>query len=140
MYRLGLDTNVLAYAEGVGDARRCARAIDIVQTLVPAAVVLPAQVLGELFNVLTRKGGASPEAAREAVLEWEGTFPVAGSDWTAFRSALELAAAHRLGMWDALILSVAADRRCDFLLTEDLQPGFEWRGVRVLDPFSSELP
>ena len=38
-------------------------------------------------------------------------------------------------IWDALILSVAAESRCCLLLSEDLQPGFTWRGVTVVNPF-----
>ena len=51
--RVAIDTNVLVYAEGVGNAERCKRAADVVALLDGSNVVLPAQVLGELFNVLT---------------------------------------------------------------------------------------
>ena len=37
---------------------------------------------------------------------------------------------------DALIMAVAADNHCRFLLTEDLQSGFTWRGVTVINPFT----
>ena len=68
--RLALDTNVLAYAEGVGDASRCTLAIDLVERLagIGADAILPAQVLGELFGVLTGKAGRQATAARESVL------------------------------------------------------------------------
>lgn len=44
---------------------------------------------------------------------------------------------HRLGWWDAVVLSAAADARCRLLLSEDLQEGFTWGGVTVTNPFSS---
>jgi predicted nucleic acid-binding protein len=34
------------------------------------------QVLGELFDVLVRKGGKSRSDARDALLRWRDTFPV----------------------------------------------------------------
>ena len=49
---IALDTNVLAYAEGVGDAQRQALALALIERLPPARVRLPAQVLGELVRVL----------------------------------------------------------------------------------------
>ena len=53
------------------------------------------------------------------------------------RSALDLAQDHRLAIWDSLILSVAAEHRCRVLLSEDMQDGFVWSGVTVINPFAA---
>ena len=135
--RIGLDTNVLAYAEGVGDAKRCKAARDLVARLPGHLVVLPAQTLGELHRVLVGKTGRSAKAARSAILGWADAFDVADSTFEAMRAALDLAADHQVPIWDALILSVSADQACRLLLSEDFQHGFTWRGVTVLDPFRS---
>ncbi|MHB8972348.1 MAG: hypothetical protein ACYC3X_15760 [Pirellulaceae bacterium] len=37
-------------------------------------------------------------------------------------------------IWDALVLSVAAENHCRLLLSEDFQAGFIWRGVTVVNP------
>jgi len=136
--RVALDTNVLAYAEGIGDSPRCGLALRLLKVLPGREVVLPAQALGELSSVLTRKGQRSPAEARSAVLVWADSFPVADSTWFAFQSALDLTADHQLPIWDALILSVAAESHCRVLLSEDFQDGFTWRGVTVVNPFASE--
>lgn len=137
--RAALDTNFLAYAEGIGDARRCDMARSLIAQIPAERVVLPAQTLGELYRVMTGKAGLVPDAARAAVLSWADSFDVADSTWTAFQSAFDLGADHSLQIWDALILSVAAENRCRLLLSEDFQSGFTWRGVTVVDPFSSVL-
>lgn len=134
--RVALDTNVLAYAEGLGDERRCRAAMQLVEQLPSNGVVLPAQSLGELSRVLTGKARRSASQAREAVLSWADSFEVADSTWFAFQSALDLTVDHQLPMWDALILAVAAENHCRLLLSEDFQSGFTWRGVTVLDPFA----
>ena len=134
--RVALDTNILAYAEGLGDDVRCSAAMQLVAQLPVASVVLLAQTLGELTRVLTGKARRSPTAAREAVLGWADSFAVADSSWTAFQAALDLVVDHQLPMWDALILAVAAENRCRLLLSEDFQDGFTWRGVTVVDPFA----
>jgi predicted nucleic acid-binding protein len=133
--RAALDTNILAYAEGVGDDGRCASAIKLIEQLPAEFVLLPAQTLGELYRVLTGKANRNATAAREAILGWADSFEVADSSWSAFQSALDLSVDHGLQIWDALILSVAAENRCRVLLTEDLQNGFTWRGVTVVNPF-----
>lgn len=106
--RVAIDTGVLAYAEGVGDAERCGAAIDLVARLPEPAVVLPAQVLGELMLVLTRKAGRTRAAARDAVLGWADSFDVIDSTWVSFQSALDLAVNHEFRMWDAVVMAVAA--------------------------------
>lgn len=134
--RVALDTNVLAYAEGLGDELRCSAAMQLVEQLPGNDVVLPAQALGELSRVLTGKAKRSASQAREAVLSWADSFEVADSTWFAFQSALDLTVDHQLPMWDALILAVAAENHCRLLLSEDFQSGFTWRGVTVLNPFA----
>jgi len=81
--RVALDTNVLAYAEGLGDQSRCGR--------------------------------------------------------PAFQAALDLNVDHKLQIWDALILAVAAEQHCRILLTEDMHAGFTWRGVTLVNPFAPEI-
>ncbi len=74
--RVALDTNVLAYAEGINGAERRDAAVDLVRKLPQEAGVVPIQVLGELFNVLVRKAGKSRSDARDALLSWRDTFSV----------------------------------------------------------------
>lgn len=133
--RCAIDTNVLAYAEGVGDPERCRTAIALVEKLPEPAIVLPAQVLGELMLVLTRKAGRQSEAAREAVLGWADSFEVVDSTWASFQAAFDLSVNHEFRMWDALVMAVAAESHCRIMLSEDLQHGFTWRGVTIVNPF-----
>ena len=132
---VAIDTNVLAYAEGAGDQARCAAATALMATLPESAVILPVQVLGELYRVLVGKLRQPSAQAQEAVLQWSDTFTVRDSTWSALQSALDLSRMHGLSIWDSLILSVAAEQRCRVLLSEDLQDGFTWRGTTVVDPF-----
>lgn len=135
--RLALDTNILAYAEGVGDVTRCADAIRLIEQLPAERVLLPAQTLGELFRVLTRKAKRGAGHIREAIMAWADSFEVADSSWSAFQAAMDLSMDHRLQIWDALIMAVTAENRCRLLVSEDLQNGFTWRGVTVVNPFAA---
>jgi len=136
--RVALDTNILVYAEGLGDEARCSAALLLVEQLPGGAVLLPAQALGELSRVLTGKAKRTAAQAREAVLGWADSFEVADSSWPAFQAALDLMVDHKLPMWDALILAVVAENHCRLLLSEDFQNGFTWRGVTVVDPFVAQ--
>ena len=133
--RIAIDTNVLCYAEGIGDAARRDTSLAILTKLMPEDVVIPAQVLGELFRVLTGKAKCPPDTARSRILQWADSFAVADSTWAAFQSAFDLANDHGFQTWDALILAVTAENRCRILLTEDMQHGFTWRGVTIVNPY-----
>ncbi len=138
--RIAFDTNVLACAEGINGAERRDAALALIRRLPQEAAVIPVQVLGELFNVLVRKGGKSRSDARDALLSWRDTFPVVETSPEVMLAAADLATDHQLGIWDAVILSAASQAGCRLLLSEDLQEGFTWAGVTVIDPFSSPRP
>jgi predicted nucleic acid-binding protein len=135
--RVALDTNVLAYAEGVNSNERRDDALALIRQLPQQAAVIPVQVLGELFNVLVRKGGRSRSAARDALLSWRDTFPTVETSPETMLMAADLSTDHQLGIWDAVILSVATQAGCRLLLSEDLHEGFTWGGVTVVNPFSN---
>ena len=133
--RVALDTNVMAYAEGVDDDRMQAIAMELVLKLPSGSAILPIQTLGELFNILVRKGGRSRDAARAAVFKWRDGFPVIETSAAIMLAATDLAVDHRLNIWDSVILSAAAQAGCRLLLSQDFQNGFTWKGVTVTDPF-----
>ena len=135
--RVALDTNILAYAEGIGDRARQQASLDLVRRLSPSLVVIPAQCLGELFRVLTGKARQDAASAQKAVLAWADVYETADSTWTAFQSAMDAATSYNLQIWDALILAVAAEQRCRLLLSEDMQHAFTWRGVTAVNPYQA---
>ena len=100
--------------------------------------ILPFQVVGECYNVMSRFGYPR-DKCRQIVLQWIARFETVASSDTAFVSAIELATDHNLQFWDALIINVAADAGCQILLSEDMQAGFTWRGVTVVNPFAAPL-
>jgi predicted nucleic acid-binding protein len=137
--RVALDTNVLAYAEGVNGAGRKRSALSLIERLPQAETFLPVQTLGELFHVLVRKAGEKPPKARRAILGWQDSFPVIETSSVVMLGAADLATDHHLTIWDAVILSAAAEAGCRLLLSEDLQEGFVWRGVSVANPFRQPM-
>jgi predicted nucleic acid-binding protein len=133
---VALDTNILAYAEGTNGAAKKDAALALVEKLPPDSTFLPVQTLGELFRVLVKKAGRSTESARAAILNWGDTYPLIETSSGVMLGAADLATNHQFGVWDAVILSAAADAGCRLLLTEDLHDGFTWGGVTVTNPLS----
>lgn len=135
--RVALDTNVIAYAEGVNGEDRKAAALRILDDFAEHEVMVPVQALGELFVVLTRKAKRDAADARSAVLGWSDSFALIDTTPEVILEAMEVVTAHRLGFWDSVMLAAAAQASCRILLSEDMQDGFTWRGVTVRNPFSA---
>lgn len=135
---VGLDTNVLAYAEGLNGVERQARAGALLAALPADGVVVPVQVLGELFTVLVRKARRPPAAARAAVLGWRDSALVQPTTEPILLAAMDLAADHAFSPWDAVVVAAAAEAGCRLLLSEDMQNGFTWRGLTIVNPFTPE--
>jgi predicted nucleic acid-binding protein len=141
MTRIGFDSNILAYVAGVNrapeDASKITAARKLLAQLAPRhTCILPVQALGELFIVLTR-AGASRDEARDIVLRLREGFSIADTSDATIAAALDLAAIHKLQLWYSVIISAAADTGCALLLTEDMQDGFIWRGVTLVNPFAA---
>lgn len=72
------------------------------------------------------------------LLDWRTQFGQRATTVSAFDAATTLAADHGLTIWDAVILAVAAEAECRLLLSEDMQHGFLWRGVTIVNPFAGD--
>jgi predicted nucleic acid-binding protein len=141
--RVAFDSNILLYLALVPRVAEDRPKAEKVETLLLdfseiVTRVVPFQVLGECYQVMLRTG-YTREKCQAVVREWMYGFEAVASSDTAFANALDLATDHKLQFWDALILSVAVEAGCALLLSEDLQPGFTWRGVTVVNPLAETL-
>jgi predicted nucleic acid-binding protein len=135
------DTNFLAYTAGIGqtpaDVQKALVADAVLaDALRNAIVVYPIQVCLELHNLLVRKGGRSPAGASREVADMIEGIELIDTDVEVLAAGFELAAKRRLRSCDAVILAAAARAGCDILYSEDMQHGFEWEGVRIINPFA----
>ena len=77
--KVSLDSNILVYAAHTDDPKH-ELAVAVLARAAHGNCVQPLQSLGECFNVLTRKRGFSPAAARMAVDGLRALFPVVVAD------------------------------------------------------------
>ena len=134
-----VDTNVLVYRHDRADAIKQSRA-DAWHTLLWERRLgrLSYQVLQELYATLTRGRQVNlghPEA-RDVVTELLQWQPIR-IDRAVLRRAWLVEERFGISWWDALIVAAAQTGACPVLLTEDLQAGQLFDGVRVVDPFAA---
>lgn len=130
-----VDTNVLVYLFDNDSREKQSQARQLIEKEAEN-IVLSTQVLGEFYVTVTRKLATplEPRLARDAVDD------LCALRVRALRAELVQAAVRRsdasqLSYWDALIVETAIDAGAIILLTEDLQHGQEFGGLRVVDPF-----
>jgi predicted nucleic acid-binding protein len=133
--KVALDSNIIIYAEGLVDDTRNALAQRIVAVVPPDKLVIPLQAVSETLFWLIRRAGLPPAAACQSIGYWLRSYSTQAVDDNVMQGATELIAAHRLQVFDAIILSCASSADASVLLSEDMQDGFSWRGVTVVNPF-----
>ena len=135
--RVFLDTNVLVYADDLDAGDKRDRARELLRTALTGGTgVISTQVLQEFFSVTTRKLGVDPAVARRKV-ELLAAMDVVRVDVDLILGAIDLHRLHALSFWDALIVRSAVAAGCGRLLSEDMQDGQVFDGVRIENPFRS---
>lgn len=131
-----VDTNVLLYAVSADatdvEKQKTARAI-----LREADFALSVLVLQEFFVQATRNsraGRLTHEQAAGLISSWTRV-PIQELTVAIVVSAMAAAKRWQLSYWDAAIIESARAAGCSTVLSEDLQDGQTFDGVRVVTPF-----
>ena len=131
-----VDTNVWLYAiSRAPDEADKARVADLV--LAERDLGLSVQVLQEFYVQATRPTRADALSHRQAldlVISFS-RFPVQPTTVALATAAMATRDRFGLSYWDAAIVEAARALGCDRVLSEDLNDGQDYDGVRVVNPF-----
>ena len=132
-----VDTNVLLYAIGASPEetgkRRRARAL-----LAEPDIAVSVQVLQEFYHQATRPNRPGRLTHDDALrfLEPLLRLPTQAVTVEVFQAAVSIRARFGLSYWDSAILAAARAMSCDAVYSEDMSPGQDYDGLRVIDPFA----
>ena len=131
-----LDTNILLYAisKDAAEQRKTRVAIELLDA---QDLGLSVQVLQEFYVQATRPSRAGALAHRLAAqyLDHWQALPVQDLTVALVRAALASCQRFSISYWDAAIIEAARALGCQTVLSEDLQHGASYGGVRVQNPF-----
>jgi len=133
-----VDTNVFIYARDPRDPLKRARADDWIRLLWnEQRGRTSVQVLGEYYDAITRKfhKSVTREDAWDDVRRLLAWNPQA-IDLEVLTNAREIEERYRLSWWDCQVVAAAHAQGCVLLLSEDMQDGADYGGVRVRSPFT----
>jgi len=130
-----VDTNVVVYAFDRADPVKQRIAIELLES--DDRLVLSTQVLLETWWVLTRRL-AEPLKESEAsrVIDELSSLPVVATDPQLVQQAIRINRRFNIAIWDALVIEAARAAGCTTVLSEDLQTGQDFDGVRIKNPFA----
>lgn len=146
-----IDTNILVHRRDPRDRRKQRLAHDLLRDGIAAdSLVLPHQAVLEFVSAVTRPladlGGESLMSRRQAIFEAQSMlmeFPVIYPDGRVLKTALHGVRTFGLSWSDAHLWAYAEVNGIPEILSEDLEHGRYYGGVRVRDPFLTgvhELP
>ena len=131
-----LDTNILVYAVSrlAGDAAKASVARSLIRF---ADQAISLQVLQEFYVAAThpRKLGYTHTEALRCCQAWR-RFTIIEPTLAVFDHAVALGERYQLGLWDAGILAAAHAAGCAVVYSEDFNPGQDYGGLRVENPFA----
>lgn len=136
--RFTVDSNILVYGFIREDDERHTIASELLIRAMLLDCVLAAQVLAEFLNVIRRKHAALFDKARAQAHRWTETMTVLDTRSDHVLRAAELAASHKLQLWDCIIWQVAQSAHATLFLSEDLQDRLEIDGMRIMNPFNPD--
>jgi predicted nucleic acid-binding protein len=136
-----VDTNVFIYALDTDEPVKQAKALDLFQRLSQASgpTVLPWQVAGELLSNLRKRETDGRIAADEVESRFRkviAMFPLAIPGAQVFSTYFRLRSRFSLSHWDSMLLAACKEAGVTTLFSEDLDPGTDYDGLSVVNPFS----
>lgn len=133
-----VDTNVLLYSISTEpvEAAKTSKA----QALMSCRdIALSVQVLQEFYVQATRPNRKNPLSHNEAlayIRTWR-RFPIQDITISILEDALVVKARYQLSYWDSAIIAAAKQADCNEVLSEDMNDGQDYGGVKVVNPFKS---
>jgi predicted nucleic acid-binding protein len=132
-----LDSNIFLYAVDTADPRKKAIALALWQQSAFACNVLPAQVLGEVFDASRTRFQYSSESAHALVVELVNHHRVVPALEATFRMAVAENMGTQRQFWDCVTIATCAEHGVKTLYTENAagQPQTVL-GVQLVNPFA----
>ena len=132
-----VDTNVLLYAVST-DAEEQGKHETALAILEASDLGLSVEVLQEFYVQATRSSRPdrlTHEQATALIESWL-RFEIQETSVTLVQQALATKTRWQISYWDAAIVEAARALGCTTLLSEDLQHGMDFAGLRVENPFA----
>jgi predicted nucleic acid-binding protein len=126
-----LDTNILIYLLAAESPK-----VKVAREVVASGGVISVQVLNEFARVAQRKHSLEWAEISDYLSGFRESLQVEPLTVATQSRAVEIASAHRLGIYDANILAAAELAGCRIVYSEDMQHGQRIGDLTIRNPFA----
>ncbi|MGI5098387.1 PIN domain-containing protein [Treponema socranskii] len=134
-----IDTNILVYTLNSTDSYKQTKARKIMEKVVDLhQPVISTQVLKEFYVVATTKLKADRIIVKNIIHNF-CNIEIVQNDLELIEQAIDTSVISQLSFWNSLIIAAAEKAKCEFIISEDLNPGQTYRGVMVINPFKENV-
>ncbi len=139
MSKIFIDTNILVYTLDRHDKVKHKRARDVLKRILDIhQPVISTQVLNEFFVVATKKLHADPIVVKNILHNFKN-MEIVNTDLALIEEAIDISVISQLSFWDSLIIAAAEKANCEYVFSEDLNAGQNYRGVALLNPLEKDF-
>jgi predicted nucleic acid-binding protein len=133
-----LDSNIIVYANDAANEQKQEIAINLIQKhMRDGSGVISTQVMQEYaVNAIQKLGQAVPVVMHQLHLLESLTVVVIKPELV--RRGLEIKTLYGLSYWDSLIIAAAESAGCNHVLSEDLNSGQAYCGMKCINPFEKK--
>lgn len=137
MSKIFIDTNILIYTiDKKNTARQKASRRFIGKIVREHVPVISTQVIQEFYVVATARLKADPVLVKSIVHNFHN-MELVKIDLELIEQAVDISILSKISFWGSLIVAAAEKSKCEFIVSEDLNAGQFYRGVKLINPFDN---
>lgn len=137
--KIFIDTNILVYSLDSRDSKKHTRAREVLQRIIEKHhAVISTQVINEFYVVATKKLHADQIIVKNIIHNFRN-MEIVHTDLQLIEEAIDISVISQLSYWDSLIIAAAEKANCEFVFSEDLNSGQNYRGVLLLNPLEKDF-
>jgi len=135
--KIFIDTNLIVYTLDKSNVYKQERARNIIRKIVDVhQLVISTQVIKEFYVVAINKMKADPIIVKNIIHNFRN-MEIVTNDLELIEQAIDISVISQISFWDSLIIAAAEKANCEYIFSEDLNPGQTYRGVLVVNPFET---
>ncbi len=136
-----VDTNIYVYALDADEPAKQAKAVDLLDRLMlqRTDTVLVWQVAAEFLGQMRKwqsQGRLTPAEVEAAFHRARSMFTIRTPSEALFQISFDLRSRFSLSHWDSMLLAACKEAGVTTLFSEDLDPGTDYDGLSVVNPFA----
>ncbi|VXD22770.1 putative nucleic-acid-binding protein [Planktothrix serta PCC 8927] len=130
-----LDTNLWVYLYSQNSPNKSVKVRELVNNNF-TSIIVSTQILGEFYNVMTKKKVKPKDEVKQIILEMVTNFTIVEIDVLKVITALDINSKYGYTYWDSLVLATALQQNCNILYSEDMQANqlIEQKTI-IINPF-----